>query len=102
MKIPVISAIKGAVVRSAILAFAVTLAALVQPLHGLGALVPAPTEAAAVARALPTVSAAHRHDDCDPAPKPAAALCAVSALLIPKRTEDVLDVGEEEAENQKE
>lgn len=32
----------------------------------------------------------------------AAALCAVSALLIPKRTEDVLDVGEEEAENQKE
>ncbi|SUS04376.1 conserved exported hypothetical protein [uncultured Defluviicoccus sp.] len=90
-------AMKGAVVRNAFLAFAVTLAALVQPLHSVAASAPVPTEAATATPALQTVSAAHRHDDCDPAPEPAAALCAVAcasaiavlsspiALLRPER-----------------
>lgn len=89
MKIPVISPMKDAVVRNALLAAAVALAALVQPLHSLDALRAVPTEAAAVAvRALPAVAAAHTHDDCDTAPKPVAAVCALAcaaaiAVLTP-------------------
>lgn len=88
VKIPVISAMKRAVVRNALVAAAVALAALLQPLHSLDALRAAPTEAAVAVRALPAVAAAHTHDDCDTAPKPVAAVCALAcaaaiAVLTP-------------------
>ncbi|MFZ1414346.1 MAG: hypothetical protein WAS73_07180 [Defluviicoccus sp.] len=94
MKIPVISALKGAIVRNAILAAAVALAALVQPLHSLAPLRPAPpTEAAVAVRAMPAVSAAQAHDDCSTAPKPAAAVCALAcAAAIAVVTSPIIDL----------
>lgn len=76
MKILSRPAVTGAVIRGAILAVAVLLAALVHPLHGLAALAAVSGEAAAVSAAPAAGSPSHAHEDCGTAAEAAAAACA--------------------------